>query len=138
MAKLSQAMHDLFFKQPLIIVFGSLRDKDIEGMVNELGSSRTNLFGPQVKKLIVTRPNYVRAADPAKTAELAQTRGLDVEIIEDLPGALARAEAIAREEASTIPADAPVVLVTGSLYVVAEAREYYGLAGDLSDEDEEQ
>ncbi len=138
MSKLNQAMHDLFYKQPIIVVFGSLRDKDIKGMVNELGSSTANVFGPQVKKLIVTRPNYIRAADPTTAAEAAQARGLDVEVIEGLPGALARAEALALEAANPPPATAPVVLVTGSLYIVAEAREYYGLADDLSDEDEGQ
>ncbi|MEO6456750.1 MAG: folylpolyglutamate synthase/dihydrofolate synthase family protein [Chloroflexia bacterium] len=132
MSKLNQAMHDLVYKQPLIVVFGSLRDKDITGMVNELGSSTANVFGPQVKKLIVTRPDYVRAADPKTAAEAAQARGIDVEVIEDLPSALAKAEALAVEGPN---APAPVVLVTGSLYIVAEAREYYGLAPDLSEEE---
>ena len=133
-SKLNQAMYDLFYKQPLIVVFGSLRDKDITGMINELGSSAANVFGPQLKKLIITRPNYIRAADPKTAVEAAQARGFDVEVIQDLPGALARAEALAAEEPGT-PATAPVVLVTGSLYIVAEAREYYGLAPDLSEEE---
>ena len=143
MSKLNQAMHDLFYKQPLIIVFGSLRDKDIKGMVNELGSSTSNVFGPRVEKLIITRPKYVRASDPTTAAEEAKARGLDVEVIENIRDALARAEAIALEGARPpegvnkggTTANSPVVLVTGSLYVVAEAREYYGLAEGLSDDE---
>ena len=134
-AKINQAMHDIFYKQPLIVVFGSLRDKDIKGMVDELGSSVANVFGPQLKKLIITRPNYIRAADPKIAAEAAQARGIEVEVIEDLSSALARAEGFAVEGPNT-PATAPIVLVTGSLYIVAEAREYYGLAPDLSEEEE--
>ena len=47
--------------------------------------------------------------------------------------ALTRAETVALAYGKNENTDA-VVLVTGSLFLVAEARTHYGLAPDLSDE----
>ena len=135
MSKLSQAMYDLFHKHPLIVVLGSMKDKDIEGMVRELGTDREKVFGPQIEKIIATRPNSPRAAEPSALAELARARGMEVEVIEDVPEALRCAEelALAKGAQEEHPA---IVLVTGSLYTVAEARKHYGLAHNLSDEED--
>lgn len=133
-SKLNQSMYDLFYKRPLIVVLGVFQDKDLQGMVKELGTDRGNVFGPYVMKTIATRPNNPRAADPATVAEAARARGLEVEVHEQIADALKRAEELALEE-SEKSEHAPVVLVTGSLYTVAEAREYYGLAPDLSEEE---
>jgi dihydrofolate synthase / folylpolyglutamate synthase len=131
MSKLNQAMYDLFYRRKLIVVLGLSRDKDIEGIIDELGTGGGVALGPRVEKVIVTRSSHPRAAHPTKVAKAARDRGLYVEVREEVPEALATAAGIARA-ASIGDGNDPVVLVTGSLFIVAEAREHYGLAPDLS------
>ena len=66
-------------------------------------------------------------------AQEAVALGLTVELRENVRNAIARAEAVARTCCKDDGEDA-VVLVTGSLFLVAEARDYYGLAPNLSEE----
>ncbi|MFL5733460.1 MAG: bifunctional folylpolyglutamate synthase/dihydrofolate synthase, partial [Chloroflexia bacterium] len=127
MAKLMQAMYDLFERRKLIVVFGTMRDKDIEGIVEELGTGPGNMLGPRIEKVIVTRSQSPRAANPETVAGMAAGRGLYVEIRDQVSEALATAVGIARA-ASTGSEEDPIVLVTGSLFIVAEARQHYGLA----------
>jgi dihydrofolate synthase/folylpolyglutamate synthase len=133
MAKLSQAMYDLFHRHKLIVVLGVMKDKDIKGIISELGTMPGSVLGPRVEKVIVTRSQSPRAAYPSDVAEIARARGLHVETRDRVPEALATATGIARA-ASRGDEEDPIVLVTGSLSIVAEAREYYGLAPDLSGE----
>jgi dihydrofolate synthase/folylpolyglutamate synthase len=132
-AKLGQAMADLFPKRQVIVVFGTSREKDISGILRELRTWTDGISGPTVERLIVTRSRHPRAADPREVAHAAIALGLTVELREDVQSALARAETSVRQLARTDRLD-PVVLATGSLFVVAEARENYGLAPDLSEE----
>jgi len=126
MAKLSQSIYDLFYGHKLIVVLGLSADKDAAGIIGELGPGPGNLIGPRVEKLIITRSHHPRAADPEELADIARQRGLYVEIRENVPEALATAVGIARAGSSG-QEDDPVVLVTGSLFIVAEARQQYGL-----------
>jgi dihydrofolate synthase/folylpolyglutamate synthase len=133
MSKLSQAMYDLFHRRKLIVVLGTMKDKDIEGIVDELGTGSGSVLGPRVEKVIVTRSQSPRAADPTAVAGMAKGQGLYVEIIENVPEALATAVRVARAAGRGDEED-PMVLVTGSLAIVAEARQHYGMAPDLSEE----
>lgn len=133
MSKLSQAMYDLFYGRKLIVVLGTLKDKDIEGMVQELGPGPGSMLGPGVQKVIVTRSRHPRAAYPSEVAAAVRARGLFVEVRENVSEALATAVSIARAAREQGEED-PVVLVTGSLSTVADARQHYGLAPDLSEE----
>jgi dihydrofolate synthase / folylpolyglutamate synthase len=126
MAKLSQSMYDLFYGHKLIVVLGLSADKDIKGIISELGAGPGNVIGPKVEKLIITRSRHPRAAYPSEVAAVAQERGLYVEVRESVPEALATATGIAKAGSEGRESD-PVVLVTGSLFIVAEARQYYGL-----------
>lgn len=126
MAKLSQAMYDLFYGHKLIVVMGLSADKDIKGILAELGAGPNNVFGPRVEKVIVTRSRHPRAAYPSEVASLAQQRGLYVEVRESVPEAIATATGIARAGSAGQESD-PVVLVTGSLFIAAEARQFFGL-----------
>jgi len=133
MAKLNQAMYDLFHRRKLIVVLGTMKDKDIEGIVEELGTGGGGIVGPRVEKVIVTHSQNPRAANPSDVAGIARSRGLYVEVRDKVPEALATAVGAARA-ASRGDEDDPIVLVTGSLAIVAEARQHYGLAPDLSEE----
>ena len=133
MTKLNQAMSELFHRQRLVLVIGTSSDKDIAGMVQELGNWAGSILGLMIEYVIATRSNHPRAADPALIANEAIEQGLKAEIREDISDALTRAEEIALSLGPTEHGP-PVVLVTGSLFIVAEAREHYGLAPDLSEE----
>jgi dihydrofolate synthase/folylpolyglutamate synthase len=132
MSKLNQAISDLFHGHKAIVVLGISRDKDVEGIVGEIGNWLDSMVEATVERVIITRSRHPRAADPREVAHYAVSRGLTVEIRDTVPKALARASTIAK---NISPGNAePVILVTGSLFVVAEAREHYGLAPDLSEE----
>ncbi|MDQ5826087.1 MAG: bifunctional folylpolyglutamate synthase/dihydrofolate synthase [Chloroflexota bacterium] len=133
MTKLNQAMGELFHRQRLVLVLGTSNDKDISGMVEELGNWAGSILGLMIEHVIATRSRHPRAADPHLIAEQADLRGLKSQVIEVPAEAFRRAEemALALGPNSYGP---PIVLVTGSLFIVAEARQYYGLAPDLSEE----
>jgi len=99
-------------QRPPIVILGISRDKDLEGMLAELASLQP--------RLIATASHNPRAADPARIIEAAASHGMAAEDGGDVDSALARA----RGEAA--PDD--LIVVTGSLYAVAEAREALGLA----------
>ena len=131
--KLGQAVADIFPKRPVIVVLGTSRDKDIPGILAELRGWTDGYSGPSVERLIVTSSNHPRSADPTTIAQQAVAAGFTVELREDVRSALARAATAARLLARSSETD-PIVLATGSLFVVAEAREAYGLAPDLAEE----
>jgi dihydrofolate synthase / folylpolyglutamate synthase len=134
MAKLNQAMHDLFYGHKLVVVLGIMGDKDLEGIISEMGTSNESVVGPRVEKVIVARLRHPRAAYPTEVAEVARRKGLFVEIRESVGEAIMTAVGSARAGSQDGESD-PVVLVTGSLYTVAEAREHLNLAPDTSEEE---
>ncbi len=89
----------------LHVVFGAMADKDHERMIDSL---------PAVETAFTTRPDVDRATDPGTLAEEFDGRARRTHRIDSVPEATARAIATAD--------DGDFVLVTGSLYVVAEAR----------------
>jgi dihydrofolate synthase/folylpolyglutamate synthase len=100
----------------LALVFGASSDKDITGMFEvflALGSA--NGFNP-VDKIITTRSEHPRAADPAHLAGVAQSLSpaCPTSIHQDTGSALDEALAWARPD--------DVICVTGSVFVVASAR----------------
>jgi len=90
----------------LILVIGILGDKDYRGIITELV--------PLADHVIVTRPDYARAMEPSVLA--AEVRALHSSVA--TAETVSRALAVAKETAK--PDD--LVLVTGSLYVVGDAR----------------
>jgi dihydrofolate synthase/folylpolyglutamate synthase len=133
MALLGQAMSDLFPKRGLIAVLGLSRDKDMPGIIREIRSWSDGLSEPKVERLIVTRSSHPRAADPGEVAQKAMVLGMTVEIRKNAYDAMARAESVASSYSKEENLG-PMVLVTGSLFLVAEARSYCGLAPDLYEE----
>jgi dihydrofolate synthase/folylpolyglutamate synthase len=107
--KLSQTVSEYYPGKPIVLVFGASEDKDIPGMLAELM--------PNVQDLIAVKSFHPRAIDPEKLVDMAQSYGHQVEIIENIPQALERALQLSGADA--------VVLVTGSIFVVAEARKYW-------------
>lgn len=87
-------------------IFGASDDKDIRGMFAEL-VRRSGAF-------IVTRAPHPRASDPAVLAQWAREASAEPSAVETI----AQAIALARTRVSKFD----VTVVTGSLFVVAEAR----------------
>jgi len=96
---------DLSFRR-LIVVAGFSADKDIAGMMRELAS--------HADELILTQSIHPRAAQPAELAKQAPKSGAKIRTADDVPSAL--------WQALDLATDQDLVCVTGSLFVVAEAR----------------
>ncbi|MGH2651902.1 MAG: glutamate ligase domain-containing protein, partial [Actinomycetota bacterium] len=88
----------------LTLVFGVLQDKDWISMLQELG--------PLAKRIILTRPESERAADPRGLVE-AERFCPKLEILDDVEDAIILARTV------TDPDDA--IVVTGSLFVISAA-----------------
>ncbi|HEY6011417.1 MAG TPA: folylpolyglutamate synthase/dihydrofolate synthase family protein [Nitrospirota bacterium] len=105
--KLAVAVRDL--KQSyrrLVLVIGILGDKDHAGILGELA--------PLAERVVATKPAYSRAMGVAELAEAIRKLGKTVEGADTVAEAVARARELATAE--------DFILVTGSLYVVGEAR----------------
>ena len=90
----------------LHMVLGVMADKDIEGIMSPLL--------PKAQRLYLTRTEYSRGADPAALARFIRSFGGAV----TSHPSIAEAIAAAREQAG--PDD--LILITGSLFTVGEAR----------------
>jgi dihydrofolate synthase/folylpolyglutamate synthase len=98
-----------FPEERIAVVFGTSVDKDIPGIVNELVS-----LSPQV---IVTKASHSRAAPLATLVAEFTKRGIQPETRQTVTEAISRALSLASRT--------DVVCVTGSLFVVAEALNYF-------------
>ena len=107
--KLRQAMDDYFPGLPIVLVFGASEDKDIEGMFHELL--------PRVWRVIATQSSHPRSIDAEALVEVAHRFGRPAQAIMPIETALATALEEAGQES--------VILVTGSIFIVAAAREIY-------------
>jgi dihydrofolate synthase/folylpolyglutamate synthase len=89
-----------------ILIIGILGDKDYEGIMSALV--------PLADHVVVTKPQYSRAMDVRSLASEIQKRHGSVETAETVREAIAAAgKAASRDD---------LVLITGSLYVVGDAR----------------
>jgi dihydrofolate synthase/folylpolyglutamate synthase len=107
-ATLAQALKkDLSYRR-LILVVGIMADKDIDGILSRLL--------PLADAVIFSRPKYERAAGPEKLRTLAKTVPLENYVIADLNQAIKKAQKLAESD--------DLVVITGSLFTIGEAREY--------------
>jgi len=98
-----------FSYKRIFLVFGTSCDKDIAGIINELVA-----LSPQV---IVTQTLHSRAAALSTLATEFSKRGIEPEIRETISEAISRALSLAGRT--------DIICVTGSLFVVAEALDYF-------------
>jgi dihydrofolate synthase/folylpolyglutamate synthase len=105
--KLKAALEELFAYRRLILIFGASADKDIEGMMRELF--------PLAQQIIVTQARHARAADAGALREQALALGWESTANDTVAGSLS----LALKEA----APQNLICATGSVFVVAEARE---------------
>lgn len=103
---LKQALEDYFPHRRLVLVMGMLADKERHQAVGFLC--------PMAAAVVVTRPPGLRAGDWRELATFARQEAAAVYEVEDIPAAVAQGLALAGPE--------DVVVITGSLYLIAEAR----------------
>lgn len=92
--------------RPVRVLFGAMRDKSVAGMVRPLA--------PLVKEWVVTAARSPRAVPPRVLAETLLREGVRAEPIDDAVDAIRRLHRDAERD--------DVLLVTGSLFLVGEAR----------------
>jgi dihydrofolate synthase/folylpolyglutamate synthase len=108
-AKLCTTLEEYYPHKSVVLIFGASEDKDIEGMLEELM--------PKVTDLITVRSFHPRAIDPDKLVEMAQKYRRPMYCVEHIPDAIDKAlQSLDQDE---------LVLITGSIFVVAEARKYW-------------
>jgi dihydrofolate synthase / folylpolyglutamate synthase len=106
---LSIALKEIFQYENLIMVFGMLGDKEREKVIAQLA--------PLANQVIVTKPNSPRAGEWQQMGQEAAKYVRQVYIKEEISQAVKLALDLAGEK--------DLVCITGSLYMVAEAREYF-------------
>jgi dihydrofolate synthase/folylpolyglutamate synthase len=97
-------------RSPLVMVCGVMADKDLRRILDVLV--------PAADRVVFSRPRYQRAAEPQALAAVAPSDAPPAEVEPDLGRALERARSMA--------GPGGVVLVTGSLFTVGEARALLG------------
>ncbi|MDQ7787159.1 MAG: folylpolyglutamate synthase/dihydrofolate synthase family protein [Thermodesulfovibrionales bacterium] len=120
---LARALERTFLKkyQNIILVLGVMDDKDIRGIMEPLL--------PIASGIILTAPDYRRAAKPDKLERIAQSLGYsNLTAVPTVHQALDIAKALA-----VSLGDDSLVVVTGSFYTIGEASEVLGNKGVLTD-----
>jgi dihydrofolate synthase/folylpolyglutamate synthase len=106
--KLSQTVQDYFPGRSVLLVIGLSEDKDAAGILTELA--------PRCKRVYATRSRHPRAMDVEQVAAFATDAGLSPTIANSVEDALSSALSVAQPETD-------LILVTGSLFVVADAHQ---------------
>ena len=105
--RLLEALKECFEFRRLIGVAGVLADKGLEGIAQELAKG--------LSIAVVTRSRHPRSASPATVAAAFRRVGVEAQEADTTGDALEHALGLANQD--------DLVVVTGSLFVVAEARE---------------
>jgi dihydrofolate synthase / folylpolyglutamate synthase len=93
----------------LILVMGVMADKDVDAILARLL--------PLAQMVIFTQPQYFRAATTRDLARRAQSYGLEILQTPRVAAAVQQAQSLAGAEDQ--------IVITGSLYTVGEAKEYF-------------
>lgn len=104
--QLRLTLQTMFPSQKVLLIFGASEDKDIDGMFNELL--------PFVEQAIFTKSFHPRAISPYLLEQKVKRANTPTLVIENVADAVQQALAMLSEQ--------QVILVTGSIFVVAEAR----------------
>jgi dihydrofolate synthase/folylpolyglutamate synthase len=92
----------------MILILGIMGDKDLRQIIKEIA--------PFAYKVILTRPHLDRSAPPALLKKHAQQWCAHIECIDEVQEAVSAALSQAGKE--------DLVLITGSLFTVGEARDF--------------
>ncbi|MFC1930523.1 bifunctional folylpolyglutamate synthase/dihydrofolate synthase [Chloroflexota bacterium] len=104
MRRLKEALAKSFRYQKMVLIIGASSDKDIRGMVEEMASLADTV--------VVTRSQHPRSMEVDKLEKEFRSYRIEPQIEENIPDALKYALSVAEL--------GDLILVTGSLFVVAE------------------
>jgi dihydrofolate synthase/folylpolyglutamate synthase len=107
--RLREALVEYFGAKTVTFVIGAGGDKDIAGLAGELA--------PVAERVIAARAAHHRALEPRLIREAFEQVGVKCEDVDSVPEAIERALAASDERG--------VICLAGSLFVAAEAREYF-------------
>lgn len=93
-------------KNKIVLIFGALRDKDVSSMLQELI--------PCVADIILTKPDTDRGLPVDELQEVVERSGRNFYAVRTLSDAMSLAR--------NITSASDIILITGSLYLVGEAR----------------
>ncbi len=105
---LKVCLEEEFDYRRLYMVMGIMEDKEVSVIVSELA--------PLADMLIASSPRNPRSASAQRIAEIAQHYCKEVAVIQDVGQGVAYAREKARED--------DLIVITGSLYTVGEARDH--------------
>jgi dihydrofolate synthase/folylpolyglutamate synthase len=108
--RLREALVEYFGAGRVLFIVGASSDKDIDGLAEALA--------PIAERVIATRAAHPRAMEPARIAEAFRKFGVPGENVESVTIAMQRALAVGGERG--------LICLSGSLFVAAEGREYFG------------
>ncbi len=111
--RLVEALDDWFGRRRRLLIFGASFDKDIEGMLDALV--------PGSDRVLLVRSRHPRHSELDDLAARVAQRGGEVVVCPNVDGAIQAALALAGHD--------DLICVTGSLFVVAEAREAWFALG---------
>jgi len=110
-AKLAATLRELYPDARPLLLFGASDDKDVSGMLAELL--------PFASRVVTAKADHPRASDPSRLAELVAAVSAEsgvarsVNVSHTVGSALAEVQAAAE----------PFILITGSIFLVADVRE---------------
>ena len=113
MKTLAQNLPRVFSYKRLLLIIGMMRDKAIK--------QTFKMIIPRSDIVFLTRAEYDRSADPETLRPFVEGESLPYRISKDIPAAIQQA----RQEAE--PGD--LILITGSLFIVGEARAWWEREG---------
>lgn len=111
-AALRDGLRELFPNRRVVYVLGTSIDKDIAGIVRELATATAGF--------VATTSTHARSAPVDRLVAECEPYGVPVQSASSLGEALATASARAGRDG--------LICVTGSLFLVADARAHFGLA----------
>lgn len=109
MRAVREFLEDCLEGRRLKVLFGAMADKDLKGILSELV--------PIADEFVFTTPRLKRSAEPGRLAEIASDFGKKCSVVDGVTNAL---ESLLIELKND-----DVLLITGSLFLVGEAKKWF-------------
>ena len=109
MQAVGEFLEDRLEGRRLVVLFAAMADKDLKGILSELA--------PITDEFVFTTPRLKRSAEPGRLVEIASDFGKKCSVVDGVTNALETLLVTLKNE--------DVLLITGSLFLVGEARKWF-------------
>ena len=106
----AESLRAVFSDKKLIVIFGVLKDKDYEQMLD--------IISPLVKVMLCVTPENKRALDASSLAEEVRSRGVEAKVFRSISDAV--------DAAFSMADSSDVICAIGSLYMIGDIKTYTG------------